>query len=47
MNKKIFGIKISTYLTVIGCLALAVVIWLSVKMMPDANGALKLIGNIR
>ena len=31
MNKKIFGIKISTYLTVICCAVAAVMFWLFVK----------------
>ena len=33
MNKKILGIKISTYLTVICCAAAAVLFWLYVKYM--------------
>lgn len=32
MNKKILGIKVSTYLTVIGCLAIAVFVWLFATM---------------
>lgn len=31
MNKKIFGIKIGTILSVVLCLAIAVVFWLFVK----------------
>ena len=31
MNKKIFGIKISTILTAIGCLAISFLIWVVVK----------------
>ena len=47
MNKKIFGIKIGTYLTVVLCLVLAVTIWLAVKMIPAPTEALMLIGNFR
>ena len=33
MNKKILGIKISTYLTVVFCALAAVLFWLCVKYM--------------
>ncbi len=39
MNKKIFGIKISTILTAFACLIVAVLIWLIVKY-NDTNSAL-------
>lgn len=32
MNKKIFGIRIGTYLTVLLCFFIAVVVWLFVNM---------------
>ena len=35
MNKKIFGIKVSTYLTAVAAVAFAIVIWFVTK-----NGAL-------
>ncbi len=35
MNKKIFSIKISTILTAIACLVIAVLIWLIVKYNDD------------
>ncbi len=44
MNKRIFGIKISTYLTVLGSVALAIVVWAIVKMLPDTQAAFALIG---
>ena len=37
MNKKIFGIKIGTYLTVIFCAVAAVLFWLYVKYMDAAS----------
>lgn len=43
MNKKIFGIKVSTYLLVLLCLVIAVTVWLAVKMVPDNTAALGLI----
>ena len=35
MNKKIFGIKISTILTALGCIAIAFVIWVIAKYNID------------
>ncbi len=37
MNKKIFGIKISTILTAIICLIIATLIWLLVKYVDPAD----------
>lgn len=31
LNKKLFGIKLSTYLSALGCIALAIVVWVIVK----------------
>ena len=39
MNKKLFGIKISTIFTFIICLIVAVVIWMLVKYQFDAENA--------
>ena len=51
MNKKIFGIKISTILAAIGCIAIAFVIWVAAKYNIDfpsdtdlgANAALNIL----
>ena len=32
MNKKIFGIRVGTYLTVLGCLICAIFVWLFAKI---------------
>jgi hypothetical protein len=37
MNKKIFGIKVSTYLTVLLCLVCAVTVWLFAKISPSLS----------
>ena len=37
MNKKIFGIKISTILTAFVCIVVAIMIWLLVKYKTDIN----------
>ena len=39
MNKKLFGIKVGTFLTAVACIAVAVFIWLLVKFVskPDLN----------
>ena len=35
MDKRIFGIRIGTYLAALGSIALAVVVWVIVKMLPN------------
>ena len=35
MNKKIFGIKLGTILTALGCIAIAFVIWIIAKYNID------------
>ncbi len=44
MNKKIFGIKVSTILTAFVCLLVSLVVWMLVKYKLDlgADGALML-----
>ena len=37
MNKKIFGIKVSTYLTILLCLACAITVWLFAKISSANN----------
>ena len=37
MNKKIFGIKISTILTAFVCIVVAFMIWMLVKYKTDIN----------
>ena len=39
MNKKIFGIKISTILTAFACIIIATMIWLLVKYKTDVSAA--------
>ncbi len=39
MNKRIFGIKISTILTAVVCLVAAVVIWTMVKYQLDIKSS--------
>ena len=41
MNKKIFGIRVGTYLTVLLCLACVMVVWLFAKI--SANEAFSLL----
>ena len=49
MKKKIFGIKLNTILTVIACLAAAVVFWLLVKYTESTEPVayIKSISDIR
>ena len=51
MNRKIFGIKISTYLTVICCAVAAVMFWLFVKYAElnslDAQAAIALFRGLK
>lgn len=47
MNKKIFGIKIGTYLTVICCFIVAVLFWLFVKYSESLGGAQEVVAQIR
>ncbi|MBQ2737394.1 MAG: hypothetical protein IJF38_01790 [Clostridia bacterium] len=35
MDKRFFGIRIGTYLAALGSIALAVVVWVIVKMLPS------------
>ena len=44
MDKRIFGIKISTYLTVLGSVALAIAVWAIVKMLPETQSAYAFFG---
>ena len=39
MNKKIFGVKISTFLTLIACFLVAILIWLIVKYNNSSDAA--------
>ncbi len=36
MNKKILGIKVGTILTVLGCVATAIAVWILAKYQPSA-----------
>ncbi len=45
MDKRIFGIRIGTYLAALGSIALALVVWVIVKMLPlDTQALFSLIG---
>ena len=44
MNKKIFGIKISTILTSFACLVIAIGIWMLVKYKLDIGAESSAIG---
>lgn len=43
MDKKIFGIKIGTVLTAIGCLVVSVFIWMLVKYNLGADAAFNIL----
>ena len=50
MNKKILGIKLSTILTAIGCIAIAFVIWVIAKYnidYPSLNATDSLFGFVK
>lgn len=49
MKKKIFGIKLNTFLTVFACLVAAVAFWLLVKYSEstDLTAAVSLLANLR
>lgn len=47
MNKKIFGIKISTILTFIICLVAAVLLWFYVDFTNDDSGSTALVNGIK
>ena len=47
MNKKIFVIRVGTYLLVLLCLVIAVTVWLAVKMIPSQAEAFNLVRRLR